>query len=66
MWPLLCLTNMTAGVCTSMVAFLNVVLIAAVAFWMALTERKFRILVKAGFACVPNLFYMVLYLFLHV
>jgi len=49
-----------------MVAFLNVVLIAAVAFWMALTERKFRILVKAGFACVPNLFYMVLYLFLHV
>lgn len=66
MWLLLCLTNMTAGVCTSMVAFLNVVLIAAVAFWMALTERKFRILVKAGFACVPNLFYMVLYLFLHV
>lgn len=66
MWLLLCLTNMTAGVCTSMVAFLNVVLIAAVAFWMALTERKLSILVKAGFACVPNLVYMVLYLFLHV
>ena len=66
MWLLLCLTNMTAGVCTSMVAFLNVVLVAAVAFWMAVVERKFLILVQAGFACAPNVIYMVLYLFLHV
>lgn len=66
LWALLCLTNMTAGVCTSMVAFLNVLLVAAAAFWMMAAERKFSILVKAGFVCVPNMIYMLLYLFLHV
>lgn len=66
LWALLCLTNMTAGVCTSMVAFLNVLLVAAAAFWMMAAERKFSILVKAGLACVPNMVYMLLYLFLHV
>lgn len=66
LWALLCLANMTAGVCTSMGAFLNVILVAASAFWLMVAERKFSILVKAGFACAPNVIYMLLYLFLHV
>lgn len=65
MWALLALANMTAGVCTSMMVFLNAVMIGAAAFWLALAERKFSILVKAGLACVPNVIYMLLYLFLH-
>lgn len=66
LWALLCLVNMTAGVCTSMVVFLNAVMIAAVAFWMMIAERKFSILIKAGMACIPNAVYMLLYLFLHI
>lgn len=65
LWALLWCTNMTAGVCTSMVAFLNVGMIAAVAFWMMLAEKKFSILVKAGIVCIPNAIYILLYLFLH-
>ncbi len=65
-WALLCLANLTAGVCTSMGVFLNAILVAAVAFWMMVAERKFSILVKAGLACIPNAIYMGLYLFLHV
>lgn len=66
LWALLWLTNMTAGVCTSMVVFLNALMIAAVAFWMMIAERKLSVLVKAGIVCVPNVVYMLLYLFLHV
>lgn len=66
LWVLLAFANMTAGVCTSMVVFLNAMLIAIVAFFLAVAERKFSILVKAGIACIPNGIYMLLYLFLHV
>lgn len=66
LWALLCLTNMTAGVCTSMVVFLNAIMIAVAAFWLMIAERKFSVLVKAGLACIPNAVYMLLYLFLHV
>ncbi len=66
LWILLALTNMTAGVCTSMVVFLSAVMIAAMAFWMMIAERKFSVLVKAGLVCIPNAAYMLLYLFLHV
>lgn len=65
LWALLVLANMAAGVCTSMVCFLNVVLIGAAAFWLMIAERKFSVLVKAGLACIPNGIYMLLYLFLH-
>lgn len=66
LWALLWCVNMTAGVCTSMVAFLNACMIAAVAFWMMLAEKKFSVLIKAGIVCIPNVVYMALYLFLHV
>lgn len=66
MWALLALANMTAGVCTSMMVFLNAVMIGAAAFWLMVMERKFSILVKAGLVCIPNGVYMLLYLFLHV
>lgn len=66
LWALLCLVNMTAGVCTSMVVFLNAIMIAAVAFWIMIAKRKFSVLVKAGMACIPNAVYMLLYLFLHI
>lgn len=66
LWLLLWLTNMTAGVCTSMVVFLGAVMVAVIAFWMMIAERKFSVLVKAGIVCIPNVAYMILYLLLHV
>lgn len=65
LWALLALANVTAGVCTSMVVFLNAVMIGAAAFWLMIAERKFSVLVKAGLICIPNGIYMLLYLFLH-
>ncbi len=64
-WGLLVLTNMAAGICTSMVVFLNVLLIGAVGFWMSIAEKRIGILVKTGIVCIPNGIYMLLYLFLH-
>lgn len=64
LWFLLWMANMTAGVCTSMMVFLCAMLIAALAFFIMLTERKFSVLVKAGIVCIPNAVYMLLYLFL--
>ncbi len=66
LWLLLWLANMTAGVCTSMVVFLGAVMIAVIAFWMMIAERKFSVLIKAGIVCIPNVAYMILYLLLHV
>lgn len=66
LWLLLWLANMTAGVCTSMVVFLGAVMVAIMAFWMMVAERKFSILVKAGIVCIPNVVYMLLYLLLHI
>lgn len=65
LWLLLWLVNMTAGVCTSQGAFFCVILIGIVSFFIALYERKFSVLVKAGLVCIPNVAYMFLYLFLH-
>lgn len=65
LWLLLWLTNMTAGICTSQAAFFCVIIIGIAGFFMAIYERKFMILVKAGLVCIPNAAYMLLYLFLH-
>lgn len=64
LWILLALVNMTAGICSSMAVFLGGMLVAIVAFWMAVLEKRFSILVKAGLACIPNAAYMLLYLLL--
>ena len=66
LWILLGLANMTAGVCTSMIVFLCAMMVAAIAFWMMIAEKKFSVLVKAGVVCIPNLVYMLLYLFLSI
>lgn len=65
LWLLLWLVNMTAGICSSQAVFFCMMIIGIVAFFMAVSERKFSILVKCGFACIPNVAYMLLYLFLH-
>lgn len=66
LWSLLWLANMTAGVCTSMIVFLCAMMVAAIAFWMMFAEKKFSVFVKAGIVCIPNLVYMLLYLFLSI
>lgn len=65
LWILLWFVNMTAGICTSQAVFFCVIITGIVSFFMALYEKKFMTLVKAGLVCIPNAAYMLLYLFLH-
>lgn len=64
LWILLVGINMTAGVCSSIAVFLVCILIAAAAFCLAVAERDRKILFKAGAACVPNVIYMAVYVFM--
>lgn len=64
LWILLVGINMTAGVCSSIAVFLVCILIAAAAFCLAVVERDWKILFKVGAACVPNVIYMAVYVFM--
>lgn len=61
LWLLLVCVNMTAGICSSIAVFLVSILMAVTAFVMMLVERDFKVLVKLGAVCIPNLIYMGIY-----
>ena len=61
LWILLVCINMTAGVCSSIAVFLVCILIAVVTFCLAVAERDWKILIKVGAACIPNVIYMAIY-----
>lgn len=64
LWILLVCINMTAGVCSSIAVFLVCILIAVAAFCLAVAERDWKILFKVGAACIPNVVYMAIYVFM--
>ncbi len=60
-WLLFVCINMSAGVCSSIAVFLASILTAVTAFCLAVVRRDFKILLKMGAACVPNVVYMAVY-----
>lgn len=64
LWILLVCINMTAGVCSSIAVFLVCILIAVATFCLAVAERDWKILFKVGAACIPNVVYMAIYVFM--
>jgi ABC-type multidrug transport system permease subunit len=52
---------MTAGICSSIAVFIVSILIAVTGLCLMLTERDFKVLLKLGAACIPNLIYMGIY-----
>lgn len=63
-WILLVCVNMTAGVCSSIAVFLVCILVAVMTFCLAVAERDWKILFKVGAACIPNVVYMGIYVFM--
>ncbi len=62
LWFLLVCVNMSAGICSSIAVFLVSFLIALTAFVFMIAERDFKMLLRFGAACVPNIVYVGLYL----
>lgn len=61
LWLLLVCVNMTAGICSSIAVFIVSILIAVTAFCLMLVERDFKVLLKIGATCIPNVIYMGIY-----
>lgn len=65
-WVMLVCLNMTAGVCSSLAVFIVAILLAVTALCLMVVERDWKIPLKLGLTCIPNLFYVILYLGLTV
>lgn len=63
-WALLAVNNVCAAMMTSMGAFLAALLIAVIGLIAALRFRRFSLLPKLAACCIPNIFYLVLLVFL--
>ncbi len=63
-WILFVSVNMAAGVCSSIAVFLVCILTAVTTFCLAVAERDWKILFKVGAACIPNVVYMAVYVFM--
>ncbi len=63
-WILLVCINMTAGVCSSIAVFLVCILAALTTFCLAVVSRDWKLLLKVGAACIPNVVYMAIYVFM--
>ncbi|MBD5485698.1 MAG: hypothetical protein HDR18_09345 [Lachnospiraceae bacterium] len=61
LWIVFVCINMTAGVCSSIAVFLVCILMALTAFCLAITERDYRVILKMGAVCIPNVIYMAVY-----
>lgn len=66
LWIMLVCLNMTAGVCSSLAVFLIAILLGAMAVCLMVVERDWKIPLKLGLTCIPNLIYVMLYLGLAV
>lgn len=63
-WILLVCINMTAGACSSIAVFLVCILAALTTFCLAAAQRDWKLLLKVGAACIPNMVYMAVYVFM--
>lgn len=62
LWIMFVCLNMTAGVCSSLAVFLIAILLGAAALCLMVVEKDWKIPVKLGLTCIPNLLYVILYL----
>lgn len=60
-WILLVCINMSAGMCSSIAVFLVCILAALTAFTLSVVRRDWKLLIKVGAACIPNVVYMGVY-----
>lgn len=60
-WIVFVCVNMTAGICSSIAVFLASILIAITALCLAVVERDYRVILKMGAICIPNIVYMAIY-----
>lgn len=63
-WALLAVNNICVAMMTSMGAFLAALLIAVIGCVAAVRFKKFSLLPKLAACCIPNMFYLVLLVFL--
>lgn len=63
-WVLLACLNFAGGASSSLAILLSCLMTMGFAVLFAIRERRFGILVKAGFSCVPGGIYVLLYLML--
>ena len=61
LWIMLVCINMTAGICSSISVFLVSILMAVTALCLAVVERDYKVILKMGAVCVPNVIYMMAY-----
>ena len=61
LWAVLVCINMTAGICSSISVFLVSILIAVTALCLAVVERDYKVILKMGAVCIPNVIYMTVY-----
>ena len=61
LWIVFVCINMTAGICSSIAVFLVCILMAVTAFFLAIVERDYKVIIKMGAVCIPNVIYMAVY-----
>lgn len=61
LWTVFVCINMTAGICSSIAVFLVCILMAVTTFCLAVVERDFKVILKMGAVCIPNVIYMAVY-----
>lgn len=61
LWIVLVCINMTAGICSSISVFLVSILMAVTALCLAVVKRDYKVILKMGAVCIPNVIYMTVY-----
>lgn len=64
LWLLFVCVQMTTGICSSIAVFLVSVLTALTAFVLAFVRRDLKLPLKFGAACIPNVVYMAVYVYM--
>lgn len=61
LWILFVCVNMAAGICSSIAVFLVCILMALTALCLAVVRRDYKVIIKMGAVCIPNVIYMAIY-----
>lgn len=61
LWIVFVCINMAAGICSSIAVFLVCILMAVTAVCLVFVERDYKVIIKMGAVCIPNVIYMAVY-----
>lgn len=61
LWIVFVCVNMASGICSSIAVFLVCILMAVTALCLAVVERDYKVILKMGAVCIPNVIYMMVY-----